>query len=442
MSREGKAVRGWQERNATSARPAVSTIRHWIAPPFTLFVFLIPPAIVLLRPAWQLGDPGIGWHLAPGRYILATGSIPRHDIFSFTAAGHEWIPYYWLFETTAAFLVRLGGLPLYETACMLVYAFVPALVFRRMLRMGAGMAPAFLLTILAYLVLTSHSYARPHVLTYVLFALVLERLDDVQSGRRPARALWWLPPVAALWANVHGGFFAGLVLAAIYAGVAMARHLLFGDADERRRAIAFAAVLAAMLLATFLNPSGPRLHASILHHLGMQSTGYFIEFASPVFAPNAPMAGFVSLSVASALPFPQNLDDVELSRGSVQFIADHPARFTRPFNTDDLGGSLIYRFWPDLHVFVDDRIFVYGDDFVMRRYFAVFYAKKTWQKVLAKYGVTAAVVNAQAYCATLFRASPEWELAYEDGLNAIFLRVRTDDARAGPPSRVQAHSVR
>jgi len=531
MSTEGKAVLGWQGRSATSARPATSTIRRWLAPPFALFVFLIHPAIVLLRPAWQLGDPGIGWHLATGRYILATGSIPRHEIFSFTAAGHEWIPYYWLFETAGAFLVRLGGLPLYETACMLVYAFVPALVFRRMLRMGAGMAPAFLLTIVAYLVLSSHSYARPHVLTYVLFALVLERLDDVQRGRRPARALWWMPPVAALWANVHGGFFAGLVLAAIYAGVAMARHLLFGDADERRRAIAFASVLAAMLLATLANPSGPRLHASILHHLGMQSTGYFIEFASPVFAPNAPMAGFealivllvvvlarrasrlpwvevallvfflhealhsarhmnlfaivsapiiarevtprlaalwpvvharwreiaaeqvalrspwlyfpatcavfVSLSVARALPFPQSLDDVELSRGSVQFIADHPARFTRPFNTDDLGGSLIYRFWPDLHVFIDDRIFVYGDDFVMHRYFAVFYARKTWQKVLAKYGVTAAVVNAHAYCATLFRASPEWELAYEDGLNAIFLRVRTGDARAGPPSRVE-----
>ena len=80
----------------------------------------------------------------------------------------------------------------------------------------------------------------------------------------------------------------------------------------------------------------------------------------------------------------------------------------------------------------------------MHRYFAVFYAKKTWQKVLAKYGVTAAVVNAHAYCATLFRASPEWELAYEDGLNAIFLRVRMDGARAGPPSRsrVEGHGAR
>src|SRR2546428_5299231 len=333
------------------------------------------------------------------------------------------------------------------------------------------MPPACLLTTAAYLARASHAYARPHVLTYVLFALVLERLDDVQNGRRRARALGGLPPVAALGGNGHGGFSAGSGLAAFAGGVAMARHLLFGAADGRRRAIVFAPVLTAMLLATFVNPSGPRLHASILHHLGMQSTGYFIEFASPVFAPNAPMAGFealivllvvvlarrasrlpwvevallvfflhealhsvrhmnlfaivsapviarevtprlaslwpaiharwreiaaeqaalrspwvyfpatcavfVSLSVAGALPFPQTLDDVKLSRGSVQFIADHPARFTRPFNTDDLGGSLIYRFWPDLHVLVDDPIFVYGDDFVMHRYFAVFYAKRS-----------------------------------------------------------------
>src|SRR5205814_8319262 len=100
-------------------------------------------------------DPGIGWHLATGRYILATGSIPRHEIFSFTAAGHEWIPYYWLFEPAGAFLVRLGGLPLYETACMLVYAFVPALVFRRMLPTGARMAPALLLTVVPHLVLST-----------------------------------------------------------------------------------------------------------------------------------------------------------------------------------------------------------------------------------------------------------------------------------------------
>jgi hypothetical protein len=393
--------------------------------------------------------------------------------------------------------------------------------------MGAGIAPAFLLTVLAYLVLTAHSYARPHVLTYVFFALVLERLDDVQSGRRPARALWWLPPLAALWANVHGGFFAALALVAIYTGVAVTRHLLFGDADERRRALGFGSVLGAMLLATCVNPSGPRLHAAILHQLGMRTMSYWNEFASPVFAPNAPMAGFealivllvgvlarragklawvevallvfflhealhsvrhmnlfaivsapiiarevtpwlaslwpavharwqeiateqtalrspwtyfpatcavfVFLSMARALPFPQSLDDIRLSRGAARFIAEHPARFTRPFNTDDLGGALIYRFWPALHVFMDDRIVVYDDDFVMHRYFAVFYGKKTWQKVLAKYGITAAVMNADASCTTLFRTSPEWELAYEDGLNAIFLRVPAVDARAGPP---------
>src|SRR5206468_3026509 len=132
----------------------------------------------------------------------------------------------------------------------------------------------------------------------------------------------------------------------------------------------------------------------------------------------ATCAVFVSLSVASALPFPQSLDDVQLSRGSVQFIADHPARFTRPFNTDDLGGSLIYRFWPDLRVFVDDRIFVYGDDFIMNSYFMVFYAKAGWHDFLDRYGLTAAVVSKAALFTQLLRDSANWKFASQDASTA------------------------
>src|ERR1043166_7014474 len=117
-------------------------------------------------------------------------------------------------------LERLGGLPLYAMACMLVYAFVPVLLFRRMLRLGAGMLPALLLTLIAFFVLCSHALARPHVVTYLFFAILLERLDDYRGGRVSVSGLWWLPLLAGVWCNVHGGFVAGLVMTAIFAGVA------------------------------------------------------------------------------------------------------------------------------------------------------------------------------------------------------------------------------
>src|SRR5207244_3418432 len=140
----------------------------------------------------------------------------------------------------------LGGLPPFAAVSVLVYAFIPVLVFRRALRMGAAMAPALGVAVVAYLVLLSHAIARPHIVTYVFFALVLERLDDFQNGRLPARALWWLPLLALVWANVHGGFFIGFVLGGVFAGVAALRAVVFRDTKERRRALVFAPALAAM----------------------------------------------------------------------------------------------------------------------------------------------------------------------------------------------------
>ncbi len=493
-----------------------SGLRRWLAPPFTAIIFLIPPLVSLLAPDGQFQDPGTGWHLATGRYILATHSIPHRDVFSFTASGRPWITYYWLFDMTGAFLERLGGLPLYASACVLVYAFVPVLLYRRMVRMGTAIVPALALTLVAYLVLISHSLARPHVFTYLLFAFFLERLDDVHAGRRPVRSLWMLPPLATAWCNVHGGFMAGLALVGIYAGVAGLRAVAFRERSEWREALAFGVLLLVMAAATLVNPNGARLHADILHHLAMKTTGKFLEFRSPDFqapmypvhffeilvltaflvaalarkrlawvelalllfflhealhsvrhmnlfaivaAPlvarelTVPLAArwphfavrwrqiaaeqaalkapllyipaicvlFVGLSVAGVLGFPRTLDDIRLSRGAAEFITAHPSRFARPFNTDDLGGTLIYRFWPTLRVFIDDRIYVYGDDFVMR-YFAVFYAERRWQKVLDKYRVTAAVTPSDAQCATVLRASREWKLVYEDHLSTIFFR--------------------
>src|SRR5262249_28657722 len=153
--------------------------------------------------------------------------------------GHPWITYCWLFESTGAFLERVGGLPLFASVCMLIYAFVPVVLYRRMLHMGVGILPALVCTLLAYLVLTSHALARPHVVTYLLFVVFLGRVDDVYAGRRPARTLWILPPLAILWANVHGGFVTALALVGIYAAVAGVRALVFRDRAEGRMAFVF-----------------------------------------------------------------------------------------------------------------------------------------------------------------------------------------------------------
>ncbi len=505
---------------APTSAPNVAPLRRWLAPPLTALVFLVHPTLSLLRPARQLQDPGTGWHLATGRYMLDTRSIVQQDLFSFTASGQPWTNYFWIFDTAAAALERLGGLPLYATVCMLLYACIPVLLYRRMVRLGASILPALLVTFAAEIVLMSHALARPHVVTYLLFAFFLERLDDVDAGRRPRRALWVLVPAMALWCNVHGGFVTGIILAGIYFGVAAVRGWLAEDATARHTAIGFAALLFALIAASGANPYGYGLGRDVLHHLNMTTTAAFDEFRSPNFqtptipiltfellvigtvamaalarrrlawielallafflheslhavrhvslfaivaAPllarevSVPLSGwrpafaarwraiaaeqadlrsplvympvcaalFVALALAGRTGFPETLDDLQLTRGAAAFIDAHRERFARPFNTDNLGGALIYRFWPDVHVFVDDRITIYGDAFFEHEYLPVLTARPGWRDALDRNAIDAAVVSAATPAATLLRVAPDWLVAYEDDRNVIFLRRRS-----------------
>jgi hypothetical protein len=41
-------------------------------------------------------DPDYWWHRRTGQLIVETSSIPRHDVYSFTAAGRASLPHEWL----------------------------------------------------------------------------------------------------------------------------------------------------------------------------------------------------------------------------------------------------------------------------------------------------------------------------------------------------------
>ena len=73
-----------------------------------------------------------------GRYIIATGRIPRQDIFSYTLPGQRWVTHEWLAELIIFGLYRLGGLSalLLATSALITAAF----------GLVAGVALAFITT--------------------------------------------------------------------------------------------------------------------------------------------------------------------------------------------------------------------------------------------------------------------------------------------------------
>jgi hypothetical protein len=263
--------------------------------------FVLHVVVGFARSGDALKDPGVGWHLQAGRSMLASWSVPHVDVFSYTAAGRPWVDYYWLFELVSAACERVAGLPLVATVWMLVYAAIPLVLYRNVVRAGASPLAALLLVPVAHVALLSHAFTRPHVVTYLAFAVVVGALADVEAGRRDVRVLWWLVPLATVWANMHGGFMVGLAAVGLVAGAMTAQAILVGDRAARRRGGALALLLVAMALATVVNPYGIALHRQAFAHVGWASTGRFVEFKSPDFRAGGAAIGCFELLVLGVI---------------------------------------------------------------------------------------------------------------------------------------------
>jgi hypothetical protein len=206
-------------------------------------------------------DPDLWGHLLFGRDFWVTGLVNRPDPYSFVTQGQEWFNHEWLAEAISWKAWEWGGtwgLIGLKTGMGLLMV---AALYRHLRRRGVMHPAAGLFVMLASTLLALGMYSlRPQAFTYVCFLallLVLERAD-----RGDTRGLWWLPPIFAAWANLHGGFLAGLAILGVFALGAVAEGLVARPSgDNRTRALRHPLVLVALAsaLATWINPYGLRL---------------------------------------------------------------------------------------------------------------------------------------------------------------------------------------
>lgn len=243
----------------------------WPLPSMADLVFLTGLLGAVLSGSRMLsvdGDPAR--HLAVGEYILASGGIPRVDVFSHTMAGQPFVPYEWLAEVASAASFRAAGPagPVLLHGAVIGLAFWVLLVHLRTL--GNPPLLALVVTMLGLTTSMVHWLARPHIFTFLGTAVFAAILGTWFARGGTDRRVWWLVPTIVLWANAHGGFLVGLLVLGAYLGADVLRAL--GAAPEvssqaRRRLRLLGPVTAATLAATLLTPAGPGL----LTHV----TGYF-----------------------------------------------------------------------------------------------------------------------------------------------------------------------
>ena len=185
------------------------------------------------------------WHLRTGADIVRTGSVPRVDAYSFTAAGWPWRNHEWLWDPFSYACFRLGGMPLLTLAGGAFAIAALALIFRLM----KGPASTRFALLLVGVPLSMPLWGlRPHLFTLAAIPLLLTLLARDRLGP--------IPLLFLVWANVHGGVALGGVLLGAATALALLRWRIRRGPEDRRRALALAVVLPVAAAACLVTPMG------------------------------------------------------------------------------------------------------------------------------------------------------------------------------------------
>jgi hypothetical protein len=188
---------------AEDASPMRGLLPLWVG----AFIY----ALFLLAGNRLLIDPDTLWQITVGQWILDHRAVPETDVYSFTMRGQPWISTQWLAQVMYAKAYAISGWsgPVVLAAAAIAATFALLTTFLGK-RLSETTTLVFVAAALALTV--PHLLARPHVLAMPVMVAWVGGL--IAAADRRGAPPFWLLPLMALWANLHGGFVFGLVLIA------------------------------------------------------------------------------------------------------------------------------------------------------------------------------------------------------------------------------------
>ncbi|HUU82154.1 MAG TPA: hypothetical protein VM243_01500 [Phycisphaerae bacterium] len=266
--------------------------------------------VLLLLRVLQLGatdlfnDPGTGWHLRTGHQIVATGSVPTIDAYSYTRAAQPWVETQWLADVLMALAHAVGGYTLLALISAVLLAGLFRWIYRTQVEAGGWPTIALLITFAAAGAAAMHFLARPLLASSIGVPLCFWWASQYARARIAAWKLWLLVPMAAVWCNLHPGVLGGIATVGL-CGFGVLATSLWPMVSRKRpgewqRGVRLIVVASAMGAATLANPYGVHWHVWVVQLMGSQALPEYVEEWRPL-AWHEPAALLGGLLVAVAL---------------------------------------------------------------------------------------------------------------------------------------------
>jgi hypothetical protein len=213
-----------------------------------------------------VADPDLWGHVKFGRDIWLSGQVSREDSYSYLTGDQSWINHEWLAETIFYLVFAVGGTPGLIALKTVISVFILVRLFSHLRRQGLTPPQAGISLMLAVLIFLPYLVLiRPQAFTFLFFLLLLLIVYKTEEGN--SQYLWFVPPIFALWANLHGGFLAGIGILLIWSAANfipdVVRNGSVKTVPYQSNLIRFSVLLVA-ILASLLNPYGTELLAFLL----------------------------------------------------------------------------------------------------------------------------------------------------------------------------------
>lgn len=210
---------------------------------YTTLLWTSAGAILFLSFGYtEMQGSDLWWHVAAGREILQTDTLWMVDDWSFSVLGAPWTNHEWLSDLVYYQWVQAFGLESLVYWKWLVVICCYSTLQYVLLRESGSLVSAFICSVIAVAVAAPFIDIRPHLYSLLGFSILLLMLLNTKAIG------WKLMLLFAVWANLHGGFFFGLMALAV---------LLFPWREITFKNVRVAFVIGLLcLLASALNPSG------------------------------------------------------------------------------------------------------------------------------------------------------------------------------------------
>lgn len=245
------------------------------------------PALVLfaivIADVRQYSDPDLWGHVLFGRELLANGSLPLDNPWSYSAPGFHWLHHEWLSEVLMSWIFdHYGtlGLKLLKFAC--TAGTISFVVLAMSETAASAVIQTVILLIVAFTLIPAMQF-RPQIFDFLFLSAIVAMLSRyTQRGSAP---LWIVIPMEAVWINLHGGFFVGLVVMGVFGVATMVSDFFAGRGSRRGLEIlAITVAAAASTLFTFLIPPARESWYTLIYSVRNPATSSTILDWKPLIA--------------------------------------------------------------------------------------------------------------------------------------------------------------